>query len=255
MIKWLRERIRDIERLSSRSLNPLSRYGVRYYSQGKQDGYLRVIFSMIGIDSGTAVEIGAWDGIRFSNTRNLLENGWVCGYIEANSEKFEDLQRNIKGYSASAVNGRATLEPGERLDDLIDQLELPRELTLLCIDIDGNDFWVWKSLERHRPLVICIEYNAYVDPMSVKTLLYDKDGSWQGDFNYGASAGALYALGKKKGYTLVGFEPGLDLFFVRDDVWAGSGLEAVPLGAVPRGITFNFLRGRGIPDRMVDVKI
>lgn len=239
----VREWIRNVERHASRAVNPLARYGKRIHSQGLQDGFLAEIFHRLGVERGTAVEIGGWDGITCSNTRALLESGWRCGYIEVDTARFAALQDNIKGFDACASNRRVTLEPGERLDDVIESMSMPSDLTLLCLDIDSHEYWVWQSLERFRPLVVCVEYNAYLDPQSRQTMPYRPEHQWTGGFCYGATAGALYHLGRQKGYTLVGFEPGLDLFFVRDDA-VDNHFEPIPLEAIPRGLRFNPFRGR-----------
>lgn len=212
LMVWGRERIRDIERRSLVSVNPLARHAMRVRSHGKQDGILKAIFDGLGVRSGSSVEIGAWDGVTYSNTRWLLENGWTCGFIEGDPEKFELLLKNCEGYRASALNAFVNLEPDHTLDDAIDRLAVGDDLTMLCIDVDGNDYWLWKSLVRYQPWVVCIEYNAYVDPTTRKTIPYNPEHRWIGGFGYGASAGALVALGREKGYTLVAFEPGLDLF-------------------------------------------
>jgi len=253
MIKMLRELIRDIERYKSRKSNPLSVNAHRVFSQGKQDGILESIFSALNVTSGTSVEIGAWDGITFSNTRNLLKKGWHGGYIEANREKFLELEKNLQGFSAAALNDMVSLESGNTLDNAIEKMGLTSDLTLLCIDIDGNDYWVFESLQNNHPWVICIEYNAYLDPTSRQSLPYISDYSWTGGFCYGASAGALFHLAKKKGYSLVAFEPGLDLFFVRDDKLNDSSLEAIPLESIPHGIRFNLFRKSDDRGKMVGV--
>ena len=238
----VREWIRNLERYASRSVNPLARHGRRVYSQGLQDGMLAEIFRRLGIKRGSAVEIGGWDGIRHSNTRVLLEAGWRCGYIEADPTKFGELQDNIEGYDAAAANRRVTLEPGERLDDVINTLSMPDDLTLLCLDIDSHDFWIWQSLECYRPRVVCVEYNAYFDPQSRQTMPYEPTHQWNGGYCYGATAGALHHLSRQKGYMLVGFEPGLDLFFVRNDA-AGSCFRPIPIEDIPRGVRLNPFRG------------
>ena len=239
----VREWIRNVERYVSRAVNPLAEYGMRVHSQGLQDGFLAEIFRRLEIERGSAVEIGGWDGVTYSNTRALLEAGWRCGYIEVDPARYAELQNNIKGLDAGASNRLVTLETGERLDDVIASLSMPTDLTLLCLDIDSHEFWIWQSLQQFSPLVICIEYNAYFDPQSRLTMPYRPDHHWTGGYCYGATAGALYDLGQQKGYTLVGFEPGLDLFFVRNDV-AESRFKPIPLEDVPRGLRFNPLRGR-----------
>lgn len=250
-----REMLRDIERYASRSSNPLAKHGRRIYSQGKQDGMIAHILKEIGCKEGSSVEVGAWDGITYSNTRALLEQGWRCGYIEADSSKLPQLEWNIKGYDASAINMAISLEPNYLLDDAMDKLGMPEDMTLLCLDIDGIEYWVWKSLSRHRPRVVCIEYNAYLPISDRVTVPYTPDHQWSGDFFYGASAGALVSIGEEKGYSLVGFEPGLDLFFVRNDLLLKSALVAIPLTAIPQGTRFNIFRGgfTNHEDRMVEV--
>lgn len=238
-----REWIRNVERHFSKSTNPLVRFASRIHSQGKQDGILAEIFRRLGIERGSAVEIGAWDGVTYSNTRALLEAGWRCGYIEIDPIRFEILKRNIEGFDAAASNQMVTLESGSCLDDVMTALEMPLDLSLLCLDIDSHEFWIWQSLEKYRPLVVCIEYNAYFDPQSRLTMQYKPEHHWTGGWCYGATAGALHDLGRKKGYTLVGYEPGLDLFFVRNDALQ-SQFESVQLRNIPIGRRYNIFRGR-----------
>lgn len=91
------------------------------------------------------------------------------------------------------------------------------EPDLVSIDIDGNDYYVWRALE-YRPRVIVIEYNGSlpVDAMQVQP---ESTERWDGSQFYGASAGALIELGRAKGYAFVHAElTGTNLFFVRDDL-------------------------------------
>ena len=38
--------------------------------------------------------------------------------------------------------------------------DVPAEIDLLSIDIDGNDYWVWQAMNATSPRVVVIEYNA-----------------------------------------------------------------------------------------------
>src|SRR5690554_2954787 len=98
MLLQIRGLVRNLERRLSLSVNPLAAYGKRVHSQGLQDGIIEHIMVTLGITAGQSLEISAWDGVRFSNTRSLLLQGWQCGYVEANKEKFVELVENIKGY-------------------------------------------------------------------------------------------------------------------------------------------------------------
>lgn len=83
---------------------------------------------------------------------------------------------------------------------------LPSEFDLLCIDIDGNDYWIWKAIQ-HKPAFVIIEYNIYkqrkwilpYDPNLVESSGYLK--------LYGASEESLVELAEEKGYEYVFNDP------------------------------------------------
>ena len=126
------------------------------------------------------------------------------------------------------------------------------EIDLLSIDIDGNDFHVWREIDIIKPRVVIIEYNAFLGPNISLTVKYD------GNFErykkhpsgryFGASLAALVKLGKEKGYFLVGCDSyGINAFFVRRDIAKGKLLIISPQEAYyPRtdlgeeGITAEF---------------
>ena len=66
----------------------------------------------------------------------------------------------------------------------------------MSIDVDGIDFHIWKGMADYRPRVMVIEYNNTAPPHI--ELVGRKDGN-----NFGASARALYRLGREKEYALV----------------------------------------------------
>jgi hypothetical protein len=88
---------------------------------------------------------------------------------------------------------------------------------LLSIDIDGNDLWVWESLEKYSPKLVIAEYNSNFDPRSSLTIKYDKNHRHQDDDYFGATVGAFNKLATKKGYDLIGFTNCLNLFFCKKD--------------------------------------
>jgi hypothetical protein len=175
------------------------------------------ILSTLEIRSGWLVDVGAADGVLWSNTIGLVRNGWDAALIEADHNRFEALRENVKPYPAAhPVHLRVGCEPEVSLNKVLSDLSVPFDFDLLQIDIDGNDYWVWKSLIR-RPKVVSIEYNSNFEPWERKAIKYDPEFRWAGDSYYGASVGALVALGKGKGYILVNHVPQSNLFFVRED--------------------------------------
>ena len=93
--------------------------------------------------------------------------------------------------------------------------KVPHEFDLVCIDIDYNDYWVWKNLKDFHSRVVVIEYNStipYNESLSVK---YDPATVWDGTNYFGASLAAMEKLGRQKEYTLVGCaNHGVNAFFI-----------------------------------------
>jgi len=129
-------------------------------------------------------EFGAADGVRLSNTRLLYEAGWVGTYIEPSSD-FEDLLINRP--NATCIQAFVT---AENVNELVPDVDV------LSIDIDGNDYWVWKAYEG-RAKVVIVESNLRMEDVHP----YDPDFVLKSKKDpYGASPTALRLLAVEKGY-------------------------------------------------------
>ena len=182
------------------------------------------------------MEIGAGDGVHDSNTRWLYEQDWDCRYIESDRAQYERLIQNVT--PTKCLHAAVSLEPGHTFDDLLTRLCVPQTFTLLSLDIDGNDYWVWQSLQRFAPAIVCVEYNSNFLPQERRAIKYDPCFRWTGGAYYGASAGALIALAHDKGYTLVAVDPGLNLFFVKDSLRPATltAVSTLSVGYVPMNV-------------------
>lgn len=189
--------------------------GYKVYSQGHEDGMLAEIFRRIGTTTRRFVEIGVENGLE-CNSAYLLVQGWSGGWIDGSSVCCAEARRLFADYPVEIVERMVTPQSA---DTLVAGLVGDAELDLLSIDIDSHDYWVWKAIEGVSPRVVVIEYNATLPPSVCKTIPYDAGFSWDGSNYFGASLGALAALGKAKGYALVGCSPaGVNAFFVRSDL-------------------------------------
>jgi hypothetical protein len=115
----------------------------------------------------------------------------------------------------------------ENITSLFDKYNVPHDLALLSIDIDYNDFYVWKALDaKYQPAVVVIEYNASFPPNEDKVVKYKPFYCGDGTNYFGANILALYNLGRSKGYSLVYVEQsGVNLFFIRDDILEKKNLK------------------------------
>lgn len=191
------------------------------------------ILSALGVGRGALVELGASDGLFWSNTIGFVREGWDAILVEADQEKFHALVRNVRGYPrAHPVHLRVGCEEMNRLDRVLRDDCVLGDFDLLQIDIDGNDYWVWESLSTAWPKLVSIEYNSNFGPDEKKAVRYEPGLAWAGDTYYGASAAALVSLGKRKGYVLVRHVPQSNLFFVRGDL--ASGFTPIDVLTIPR---------------------
>lgn len=214
---WHLESAREIERLKVEAVNPLNKFEHKIYSQHGEDGIIREIFNRIGITSKTFFEFGAGSGSE-NNTIALLLQGWKGWWIDGGD--YVTIYKEL--FSASIEKGDVAVEKrmvtSKNINGIVHELKIPKEIDLMSIDIDGNDYYVWKALEATSPRVVIIEYNAAYPP-GMHFLQDETLTSWNGSNFYGSSLHTLNELAKEKGYTLVCCDLiGGNAFFVRSDI-------------------------------------
>jgi hypothetical protein len=222
--------------MKTKNLPQLSETGFRVFSQFEEDGKLLFIFSVLGMNSKTFVEIGADDGIN-SNSANLYFNfGWHGVFIDGNKRSIRRGERFYRKYphpwfyQPKFICSKVTRE---NINTLIEQAGFVGEIGLLSIDIDGNDYWIWDALEVINPQVVIIETHVEFGYEDI-VVPYDPDYFYPGkhpDY-HGASLVAMTKLAREKGYRLVGAnELGFNLIFVRNGL-AGYEIPEVTVGSV-----------------------
>jgi len=197
----------------------LTRFEMQVFSQFGEDGILREIFRRIGTTNKYFVEFGVEDGSE-TNSTYLLYQDWKGLWIDGD-ERFTSA---IKESCANAISQKkltviTSFITAENIESIFARGNVPEEFDLLSIDIDRNDYYIWKAITHYRPRVVIIEYNAVFPPGDHFVVPYDANAMWDKSSNYGASLEALAKLGEEKGYKLVaGSFAGLNAFFVREDV-------------------------------------
>jgi hypothetical protein len=177
----------------------LLEHAANVHSQAGEDGIVAKVLDVIGTPTKWCVEFGAWDGKYLSNTYNLIANrGFSAVMIEGSAKRHRDLLATFKDNPrVIALHAFVGFTAEDRLDTILARTQIPVEFDVLSIDIDGNDYHVWKAMTDYRPRVVVIEYNPtvpnavdFVQPADMK-------------INQGASLSSQAKLGKEKGYELV----------------------------------------------------
>ena len=101
---------------------------------------------------------------------------------------------------------------------------------LFCLDIDGQDYWVWQALDS-RPRVVVVEFNpawGAAESMAVPRRDVTTSAADLAASHYGASLEAFARLGSLRGYRLVATSSlGSNAVFVRADLPGAGRLAAL----------------------------
>lgn len=152
----------------------------------------------------TAVDIGAGDGIRWSNSYALFMNGWKGLGVEFDSRKLVKLARAYRFFpGVYACRNRVT---PENIVPLLQSYELPKNFAVLSLDIDGNDYWVLRAiLADYRPQLIVTEINEKIPPPIRFVVKYNPDFQLRHHF-FGYSIAMLADLCDETGYEILEVE-------------------------------------------------
>jgi hypothetical protein len=197
----------------------LNRHETQIYSQNGEDGITAEILRRVGVASQRFVEIGVGNGLE-NNTAYWLTQGWSGVWFESNPAHIRDIRLHAKHFiQTDQLTIRQARVTSENVASLLNSVSISGEIDLLSIDIDGNDYWVWKSAIDIQPRLVIIEYNARYPPESQWVMPYDPAHEYKRDVCFGASLGALVQLATEKNYSLVGCDfTGVNAFFVRQDL-------------------------------------
>jgi hypothetical protein len=174
---------------------PLTPYLHKGYSQYGEEGIIDHVLSKIHHDK-LVVDIGASDGITFSNVYSLILKGYKAHLFELDVKKCEKMKILF------ALNAK-TIIHNEFIDPIVKPLHLllnsflgKDKISVLSIDIDSQDALVFDSLGDTRPLLIVIEFNGNIaNHMSIMQTEYGR--------TTGNSALALCNIARSKGYVLI----------------------------------------------------
>ncbi|HZE63398.1 MAG TPA: hypothetical protein VE056_05930 [Pyrinomonadaceae bacterium] len=152
----------------------------------------------------TVVDIGAGNGVRWSNSYALVLEGWNALGIEADPQKYELLTQVYRRFpNAKACNRR--VQP-DTINSLLESLDIDKDFSVLCLDIDGNDYWLLDAiLSSFRPRLIVTEINEKIPPPIRFVVKYDPAFKLRHHF-YGYSIAALGDLCARHDYGILRLE-------------------------------------------------
>ena len=164
-----------------------------------------------------------------------MEHDVSALFIEGDSDKANDGIRNYEAFpKVKFAKEYVGVNKYRKLDDILHSNDVPENIDILSIDIDGWDYWVWYSLEDFRPRIVIVEFNATI--YRDWTVISPSDE----ETRTGSSARAIVELGVRKGYELLCIVGANLIFCVREEfhkfgnydnsleaLWPSSGLGSL----------------------------
>jgi hypothetical protein len=197
----------------------------RCHSQNGEDGILLYIFSLLGTTNRKVVEICAGDGIECNAANLLINHGWSGLLFDGDPEQV------ARGRAFYASCGNTWVAPptfvnawitADGVNGLVGGHGFSGPIDLLSLDVDGNDYWIWKALDCVTPRVVVLEFSGGCGPDVSISMSYQPDFRLDytvQPYRCGASLSAFVKLARAKGYRLVGVQSlGFNAFFVKNGI-------------------------------------
>ena len=196
-------------------LSPLLKFADSRSSNG-EDGVLEKIFATLPAGAGWAVEFGQRRVDGSTTSRLIRRHGWNALFMDVHGPEESQTVELPTGGMVKLARERIT---ASNLTSLLEKHQVPKELDLLVIDIDGLDYWAWSSLDSdYRPRLVVIEFNANVDYGVAATLEPNDHWAYGCTRDYGASWAALTLLAERKGYRPIHIHGCWNIYFLREDL-------------------------------------
>jgi hypothetical protein len=176
------------------------------FSSFNEEQVISNFLKQIDIKHNFFVDIGAANGVSWSNTCLLAMQGWKGLSVEYNSEEFAELAEEYKCFSG--INLSRCMVTPDNVVSLLNTNQVPREFGVLSLDIDSYDYYVLEEiLKAYRPCIICTEVNHIIPPPIKFTVKWDPKYNWNNQDNcHGQSLSQLNFLATKYDYGIAHLE-------------------------------------------------
>jgi hypothetical protein len=207
--------------LQDKIIKSLKETEFKVFSQWGDDGIIQYLVNYLDIEKKTFIEFGVEDYLE-SNTRFLLINNNWSGLIMDGSESHVSKIKNDEIYWKYDITAKAAFITAENINQLIAEEDINGEIGLLHVDIDGNDYWIWKALKVVEPIIMIVEYNSIFGYERSITIPYKDDfvtsAAHFSNLYFGSSILSLCDLADERGYAFVGSNTaGNNAYFVKKE--------------------------------------
>jgi hypothetical protein len=206
---------------NKKHINLLQDVEFKVFSQFGDDGIIQWLVHNLDVSATTFIEFGV-ENYRESNTRFLMMNDNWSGFVMDGMPSNVDQINKAEYFWRYQLSTKAIFIDRENINELLREANFGRDIGLLHIDLDGNDYWIWEAITEVSPDILILEYNSVFGVDRAITVPYDKTfyrtNAHSSNLYFGASLKALYNLSKEKGYTFIGSNSaGNNAYFIKND--------------------------------------
>lgn len=201
---------------------PLNSYEFKVFSQWGEDGIIQHLIKSLEIKNKTFIEFGVEDFTE-SNCRFLLMNdNWRGFVVDGSLSNIEKIKKSYF-YWRYDLNAFHAFITKNNINEILQHSAFDKDLGILSIDIDGNDWYILEAISFYQPRVLICEYNDVFGKDRAISVPYDsqfiRTKKHYSNLYFGASIAAMTYLANKKGYALVGVNSNRNnAFYVRKDL-------------------------------------
>lgn len=201
--------------------------GFRVYSEFEEDGIILYVLTLIGFGNRRVVEICAGNGTECMATNLILNHGFDGFLFDGNKRSVEHgrafFRKQKDSFLSPPLFQQAWITV-ENVNRLLREAGATGEVDLFSLDMDGNDYWIWKAIDVIRPRFCVFETHNIIPSELSLTIRYEPDFyCWNRPVSLkdyrSVSLRAMVRLSQEKGYRLIGAHRyGFNAFFLRNDI-------------------------------------
>lgn len=198
----------------------------KIFSQFGDDGIIQFLIDKLVIDYEyqNFIEFGVEDYSEANTKFLLLNNNWSGLILDSSNENIENIKKKNFFWKFELEANKCFITK-ENINSIIVNSSInKKKIGILSIDIDGNDYWVWKEINVIDPLIVIIEYNSTFGFEKKVSIPYkqhfERSKAHHSNLYWGASIEALKFLAKQKGYIfLTTNSAGNNAYFIKKNIF------------------------------------
>lgn len=189
----------QVKKIAAMPGNGISQFAKNAYSRYGEDGILEKLVTLVSAEHLFVVDVGAWDGITHSRSRNLIANHrWNALLIDNVKTNISLLKDVNTAYPKVNIQHGYDTQGNNSLNAIFANHSVPENFEVLVLNVYGMEYQLWESLTTHKPKIVAVQFNPTI-PNDIKFIQANDFSVHQG-----ASLRALRELAQYKGYELVG---------------------------------------------------